>query len=155
MQIQVVIDDLDVANANSANLRAAISAALLFLPSEFTEVYFLFIELIIFGIKTTEMIEAYFLQEDLYSMVCSLSYMGDLRMLFAEDKNKVDHPRYKFQFRDVMKFSLHMTFLTFILQGIRGKHVINWCNFFPQGRKVHHVCLKLTPKFFYFLSDPG
>lgn len=28
-------------------------------------------------------------QEDLYSKICSLSYMGDLRMLFAEDKNKV------------------------------------------------------------------
>ncbi|KAI9122736.1 hypothetical protein K1719_006576 [Acacia pycnantha] len=62
--IHIVIDDLDIANDNSANLRAAISAALLFLPSEFTE-------------------------EDLYSKVCSLSYMGDLRMLFAEDKNKV------------------------------------------------------------------
>ncbi|KAK4254621.1 hypothetical protein QN277_009977 [Acacia crassicarpa] len=62
--IHIVIDNLDIANDNSANLRAAISAALLFLPSEFTE-------------------------EDLYSKVCSLSYMGDLRMLFAEDKNKV------------------------------------------------------------------
>ncbi|XP_019160538.1 PREDICTED: phosphatidate cytidylyltransferase, mitochondrial-like isoform X3 [Ipomoea nil] len=27
--------------------------------------------------------------EDLYAKICSLSYMGDLRMLFAEDKNKV------------------------------------------------------------------
>jgi len=31
----------------------------------------------------------FFLQEDLYAKICSLSYMGDLRMLFAEDKNKV------------------------------------------------------------------
>lgn len=29
------------------------------------------------------------LQEDLYTKICSLSYMGDLRMFFAEDKNKV------------------------------------------------------------------
>lgn len=29
------------------------------------------------------------MQEDLYAKICSLSYMGDLRMLFAEDKNKV------------------------------------------------------------------
>ncbi|XP_026427055.1 phosphatidate cytidylyltransferase, mitochondrial-like isoform X2 [Papaver somniferum] len=27
--------------------------------------------------------------EDLYAKICSLSYMGDLRMFFAEDKNKV------------------------------------------------------------------
>lgn len=38
-----------------------------------------------------------FLQDDLYAEICSLSYMGDLRMLFAEDKNKVsteslEHP---------------------------------------------------------------
>jgi mitochondrial translocator assembly and maintenance protein 41 len=30
-----------------------------------------------------------FFQNDLYAKICSLSYMGDLRMLFAEDKNKV------------------------------------------------------------------
>lgn len=29
------------------------------------------------------------MQEDLYAKICSLSYMGDLRMLFAEDRNKV------------------------------------------------------------------
>lgn len=29
------------------------------------------------------------MQEDLYAKICSLSYTGDLRMLFAEDKYKV------------------------------------------------------------------
>ncbi|CAL0324802.1 unnamed protein product [Lupinus luteus] len=62
--VHIVVDNLDINNTNSVNLRAAMSAALLLLPSEFTEA-------------------------DLYAKVCSLSYMGDLRMLFAEDKNKV------------------------------------------------------------------
>lgn len=62
--VNVVVDNLDIKSSNSVNLRAAVSAALLLLPSEFTEA-------------------------DLYAKVCSLSYMGDLRMLFAEDKNKV------------------------------------------------------------------
>ncbi|KAF7842934.1 phosphatidate cytidylyltransferase, mitochondrial isoform X1 [Senna tora] len=62
--VHVVKDNLDIEIINTVNLRAAVSAALLLLPSEFTE-------------------------EDLYAKVCSLSYMGDLRMLFAEDKNKV------------------------------------------------------------------
>ncbi|CAK8578238.1 unnamed protein product [Lathyrus sativus] len=62
--VQIVVDKLDISNINSINLRAALSASLLLLPSEFTEV-------------------------DLYAKVCSLSYMGDVRMLFAEDKNKV------------------------------------------------------------------
>lgn len=35
------------------------------------------------------MIHSMLMQEDLFAKVCSLSYMGDLRMLFAEDKNKV------------------------------------------------------------------
>jgi hypothetical protein len=30
-----------------------------------------------------------FVQYDLYAQICGLSYMGDLRMLFAEDKDKV------------------------------------------------------------------
>lgn len=30
-----------------------------------------------------------FTQEELFAKICSLSYMGDLRMLFAEDRNKV------------------------------------------------------------------
>ncbi|KAK9152579.1 hypothetical protein Sjap_000059 [Stephania japonica] len=62
--VHIISDNLDVENVNSVNLRAAVSAALLLLPSEFTE-------------------------EDLYAKICSLSYMGDLRMLFAEDRNKV------------------------------------------------------------------
>ncbi|KAH9795450.1 CDP-diacylglycerol synthase [Citrus sinensis] len=63
-EVQILADNLDIGNANSVNLRSALSAALLLLPSKFT-------------------------QEDLFAKVCSLSYMGDLRMLFAEDKNKV------------------------------------------------------------------
>ncbi|XP_057417737.1 uncharacterized protein LOC130711951 isoform X2 [Lotus japonicus] len=62
--VHVVVDNLDIHGANSVNLRAALSAALLLLPSEFTTA-------------------------DLYAKVCSLSYLGDVRMLFAEDKNKV------------------------------------------------------------------
>ncbi|CAB4316506.1 unnamed protein product [Prunus armeniaca] len=62
--VHVLLDNLDIENVNSVNLRAAMSAALLLLPSKFTE-------------------------EELYAKICSLSYMGDLRMLFAEDRNKV------------------------------------------------------------------
>ncbi|KAJ0016799.1 hypothetical protein Pint_11923 [Pistacia integerrima] len=64
VQVHILVDNLDIANTNSVNLRAALSAALLLLPSKFT-------------------------QEDLFAKICSLSYMGDLRMLFAEDKKKV------------------------------------------------------------------
>ncbi|CAI0393697.1 unnamed protein product [Linum tenue] len=63
-KVRVLLDNLDVENLNATNLRTAIAAALLILPSKFNE-------------------------EDLYSTICSLSYMGDLRMIFAEDKNKV------------------------------------------------------------------
>lgn len=59
-----MVDNLDIENLNYVNLRAATSAALLLLPSEFTE-------------------------EEFYAKICSLSYMGDLRMLFAEDRHKV------------------------------------------------------------------
>uniref|UniRef100_A0A7N0VAR6 Phosphatidate cytidylyltransferase, mitochondrial n=1 Tax=Kalanchoe fedtschenkoi TaxID=63787 RepID=A0A7N0VAR6_KALFE len=62
--VRVVVDNLDINNLNYVNLRAAVSAALLLLPAKFTEA-------------------------DLYAKICSLSYMGDVRMLFAEDRNKV------------------------------------------------------------------
>ncbi|XP_060974806.1 uncharacterized protein LOC115697436 isoform X2 [Cannabis sativa] len=63
--VHILVDNLDVENLNSVNLRAALSAALLLLPKKFPE-------------------------EDLYAKICSLSYMGDLRMLFAEDRFKVN-----------------------------------------------------------------
>ncbi|CAE6050828.1 unnamed protein product [Arabidopsis arenosa] len=63
--VHMLVDNLDIEDVNSVNKRAAISAALLLLPSKFTE-------------------------EDLYAKICSLSYMGDLRMFFAEDTNKVN-----------------------------------------------------------------
>ncbi|KAI3921389.1 hypothetical protein MKW98_013323 [Papaver atlanticum] len=62
--VHILADNIDIENLNLNNLRAATSTALLLLPSEFSE-------------------------EDLYAKICSLSYMGDLRMFFAEDKNKV------------------------------------------------------------------
>ncbi|XP_043720038.1 phosphatidate cytidylyltransferase, mitochondrial [Telopea speciosissima] len=62
--VHILVDNLNIENLNSVNLKAATSAALLLLPSKFSE-------------------------EDLYAKICSLSYMGDLRMLFAEDRNKV------------------------------------------------------------------
>ncbi|CAH9055436.1 unnamed protein product [Cuscuta epithymum] len=62
--VNIIVDNLNIENVNTVNLRAAASAALLLLPAEFSE-------------------------EDLYAKICSLSYMGDLRMFFAEDKNKV------------------------------------------------------------------
>ncbi|XP_028091170.1 phosphatidate cytidylyltransferase, mitochondrial isoform X5 [Camellia sinensis] len=66
--VHILVDNLAMGNLNSVNLRAATSAALLLSPSKFSE----------------------FMQENLYAKICSLSYMGDLRMLFAEDKNKVE-----------------------------------------------------------------
>ncbi|KAL2935722.1 Phosphatidate cytidylyltransferase mitochondrial [Bienertia sinuspersici] len=63
--VNVLVDSLDVKNLNSFNLRAATSAALLLSPSKFTE-------------------------EDLYAKICNLSYKGDMRMLFAEDRHKVN-----------------------------------------------------------------
>ncbi|KAG1366304.1 phosphatidate cytidylyltransferase, mitochondrial [Cocos nucifera] len=62
--VHVLMDNWDIQKVNLINRKMAISASLLLLPPEFTE-------------------------EDLYAKICSLSYMGDLRMLFAEDRNKV------------------------------------------------------------------
>ncbi|KAI3936919.1 hypothetical protein MKW92_050616 [Papaver armeniacum] len=61
--VHILADSIDTENLNLNNLRAATSTALLLLPSEFSEIF--------------------------YAKICSLSYMGDLRMFFAEDKNKV------------------------------------------------------------------
>ncbi|XP_074317096.1 uncharacterized protein LOC141653277 isoform X2 [Silene latifolia] len=65
-KVNIVVDNLvtPVKQLNLCNLRAATSAALLLLPDTFHE-------------------------EDLYAKICSLSYTGDLRMLFAEDRHKV------------------------------------------------------------------
>nr|CAD1822393.1 unnamed protein product [Ananas comosus var. bracteatus] len=68
--VRVLIDNWEIRKVNVINLKSATSASLLLLPPEF--------------LRTSLM-----LQEDLYSKICGLSYMGDLRMLFAEDKNKV------------------------------------------------------------------
>ncbi|KAH9301152.1 hypothetical protein KI387_012735, partial [Taxus chinensis] len=62
--VHILIDNLDLENVNAANLQGATSAALLLLPPEFSE-------------------------EDLFVKICGLSYMGDLRMFFAEDRHKV------------------------------------------------------------------
>jgi translocator assembly and maintenance protein 41 len=40
--VHMLVDNLDIEDVNSVNKRAAISAALLLLPSKFTEVGFLF-----------------------------------------------------------------------------------------------------------------
>ncbi|GJN04647.1 hypothetical protein PR202_ga22212 [Eleusine coracana subsp. coracana] len=62
--VHVLVDNWDIRKVNAVNLEMATSASLLLLPAEFSE-------------------------HDLYAKICSLSYMGDLRMLFAEDKDKV------------------------------------------------------------------
>ncbi|CAO2144402.1 unnamed protein product [Urochloa humidicola] len=62
--VHVLVDNWDIKKVNTINLEMATSASLLLLPEEFNEY-------------------------DLYAQICSLSYMGDLRMLFAEDKHKV------------------------------------------------------------------
>ncbi|GMN48018.1 hypothetical protein TIFTF001_017199 [Ficus carica] len=62
--VHILVDTLNLEDVNSVNLRAAVSASLLLLPTKFSE-------------------------EDLYAKICSLSYTGDLRMLFAEDRDKV------------------------------------------------------------------
>ncbi|XP_022748769.1 phosphatidate cytidylyltransferase, mitochondrial isoform X4 [Durio zibethinus] len=84
--VNMLVDNLDIKDVNSVNLRAAVSAALLLLPPKFTEVCFLAIRPLRITIFVISFV---FMQEDLYAKICSLSYMGDLRMFFAEDRNKV------------------------------------------------------------------
>uniref|UniRef100_A0ACD5ZXD0 Uncharacterized protein n=1 Tax=Avena sativa TaxID=4498 RepID=A0ACD5ZXD0_AVESA len=62
--VHVLVDNWDIRKVNTVNLKMATSSSLLLLPEEFTEY-------------------------ELYAKICSLSYMGDIRMLFAEDKDKV------------------------------------------------------------------
>ncbi|KAJ0081351.1 hypothetical protein Patl1_12115 [Pistacia atlantica] len=62
--VHILVDNLDTANTNSVNLRAALSVA---------------------GV----MIRSLIVQEDLFAKICSLSYMGDLRVLVAENLPQV------------------------------------------------------------------
>eukprot|EP00249_Psilotum_nudum_P028940 c38974_g1_i1 orf=282-1292(+) len=62
--VRILVDNWELAKVNQVNLQSAVCAALLLLPAQFSE-------------------------EDLYIKIGSLSYMGDVRMLFAEDKDKV------------------------------------------------------------------
>ncbi|KAH9534314.1 hypothetical protein CY35_18G101500 [Sphagnum magellanicum] len=62
--VRYLVDHIRLKELNESNLQSALCAALLLLPSEFSE-------------------------EDLYATICGLSYTGDVRMFFAEDKNKV------------------------------------------------------------------
>ncbi len=55
-----------IERAMRANLRSALCAALLLLPEQFAK-------------------------RDLYREICSLSYRGDVRMAFAEDKSKIEN----------------------------------------------------------------
>ncbi|XP_051147391.1 uncharacterized protein LOC127262645 isoform X3 [Andrographis paniculata] len=62
--VDLIVDTLNVRELNELNLTASVAATLLLWPSLVTEV-------------------------QLYSNICRLSYMGDVRMLFAEDRDKV------------------------------------------------------------------
>ena len=64
LQVQLLVDRRGIADTNRVNLQAALAAALLQLPSAFDE-------------------------RELYREICQLSYYGDVRMLFAEDRKKV------------------------------------------------------------------
>ncbi|XP_043810726.1 phosphatidate cytidylyltransferase, mitochondrial isoform X2 [Manihot esculenta] len=106
--VHILFDNLDIGNVNSVNLRAALSAALLILPSKFTE-------------------------EDLYSKICSLSYMGDLRMLFAEDKNKV---------KKIVQgqFGLFQSMYTPLLQEYEAKELLRFSSFNSHQANISQDC---------------
>ncbi|BBM98497.1 mitochondrial translocator assembly and maintenance protein 41 [Marchantia polymorpha subsp. ruderalis] len=62
--ISILVDKDEVKTLNLRNLKAALYAAMLLAPPELTE-------------------------EELYINICGLSYLGDIRMFFAEDRRKV------------------------------------------------------------------
>ncbi|XP_021666810.1 uncharacterized protein LOC110654974 isoform X2 [Hevea brasiliensis] len=106
--VHILVDNVDIGNVNSVNLKAALSAALLILPSKFTE-------------------------EDLYSKICSLSYMGDLRMLFAEDKNKV---------KKIVQgqFGLFQSMYTPFLQEYEAKELLRFSSFNSDQANISQDC---------------
>ncbi|KAF2287086.1 hypothetical protein GH714_038066 [Hevea brasiliensis] len=106
--VHILVDNVDIGNVNSVNLKAALSAALLILPSKFTE-------------------------EDLYSKICSLSYMGDLRMLFAEDKNKV---------KKIVQgqFGLFQSMYAPFLQEYEAKELLRFSSFNSDQANISQDC---------------
>lgn len=48
-------------------------------------------------------------QEDPYTKICSLSYMGNLLMLFAEDKNKISSSSF-YGFLELQEGGIYFTF---------------------------------------------
>lgn len=64
--VRTLVESEEVAGAVRANARAALCAALLLLPREFT-------------------------RRGLYLKICALSYEGDIRLAFAEDRSKVSN----------------------------------------------------------------
>ncbi|KAB1221501.1 hypothetical protein CJ030_MR2G027140 [Morella rubra] len=127
----ILVDNLDIEKVNSANLRAAISASLLLLPPKFTE-------------------------EDLYAKICSLSYMGDLRMLFAEDRNKVKkivqgqfglfQSRYKpflkeYEVKELLRLTSSGTHQTHISQKPNGHEARREERLSESGRIIHEVSI--------------
>ncbi|XP_021901603.1 phosphatidate cytidylyltransferase, mitochondrial isoform X3 [Carica papaya] len=106
--VHILVDNLDIENVNSVNLRGAVSAALLLLPSKFSEA-------------------------DLYAKICSLSYMGDLRMLFAEDRNKV---------KKIVQgqFDLfHLMYKPF-LDDCKAKHLLRFSSDGNSKENIHQDC---------------
>ncbi|XP_043810730.1 phosphatidate cytidylyltransferase, mitochondrial isoform X3 [Manihot esculenta] len=71
--------------------------------------------------------------EDLYSKICSLSYMGDLRMLFAEDKNKV---------KKIVQgqFGLFQSMYTPLLQEYEAKELLRFSSFNSHQANISQDC---------------